>query len=152
MSAGWNYEVEIILFKDDLKHIHLLEGKVKRLKAEIDAIQYELENVKAIDLTNEKVKSVYTNPLIRKEHLIDKRDRLTSQQNYLEDRIERVYIILDNLPSKDRQAIIDIYVNNRTYAEVSQEHFYSIKGMQKHINRMLKSTMEELHIHDNMVV
>lgn len=142
MSVYEATDTDVQIFINNLKSLKSLEKNIKRLQAEIGIIDHNMMNVHSMDLSKLRVNT--NNKANFRHDLIDKKDPFIEAIKLNEQIIERTRMILMQLDKDDRKALVDLYVDNKTWVDVSREQHYSVKGLQKRLRRSIKSAIMEL--------
>ena len=64
------------------------------------------------------------------------------------EKIERIYKVLDNLTPQTRHIMEECYFNRKKYAEVAEMLNISPSAVKKHVMKALRLLREEFHINN----
>lgn len=150
MASYYAYEIEIEIFKNQLRNYELYKSRLEELNKKIEALETKMYGVKSTSLI--KMGGGTTNPdtkIDNKYNNLDRYDKLIAERNDLLEQIKYIEKILENIPSyldKDKKSIniykkamIDIYAKRERYEDVIRKYdiAYSPNGLSKCIERMI---------------
>lgn len=133
---------DVILFKDELKSYRRLNIKKLRLRVELDKVQYDMTNVKAIQYDKEPGGSHDSTSIVIA--LLPKKEKIEEELSIIEARLNYVDKVLSLMTPQDKSVIIDIYLNGISYEDMAGKEHYSTRGLKKKVNKMIKSALGEL--------
>lgn len=133
---------DVILFKDELKSYKRLNIKRLRLKAEIEKVIYDMENVKAIKYDKETSGGSNNSNIII--DLLPKKEQLEEELAITESRIAYVDKVLKLMSPHDKNMLVNIYINGISYEQMALQEHYSEIGLKKKVNSIIKSILSIL--------
>lgn len=130
--------------KNEIKNLRFYEKEIKRIKEQIDGIEYEEENVKGV-LYSKQPGS--TNPLeanLRRLELIEKKEEKEDELYEFCILINRIYRWLNRMETEERKLVEAVLVERKNYASVIKEKNISSKSLLSYyIDRAIEKAIKK---------
>lgn len=131
-------EQEIVAFKNELRNYRFYESKIKELTQEINKIYYELTGVKGICYDRQPGS---TSPEAKSGKMYDsynKIDALSSKLSVYKAKFNSLECVLNKLDCDAKKLIINVYVEGKTYRELSEIMKLSPSAIHYEVTKHLK--------------
>ena len=125
-------------FTNEIRNIKAYSKSISEIKIELELLWYELSGVKGIQY--DKQPSSY-NPELNESYRLELLDRIESKENELDFTylaIERYRANLDRLPSDIRWIVEQIFIENKTFAEIGKIVGYSDRGLHYRVKKEIE--------------
>lgn len=125
-------------FKNEISNIKAYTKSISDIKTELELLWYELTGVKGIQYN--KQPSSY-NPELNESYRLELLDRIESKEKELDFTylaIERYRANLDRLPSDIRWIVEQIFIDNKTFAEIGKTVGYSDRGLHYKVKKEIE--------------
>lgn len=146
MSSIYAYEIQINIFKNDLRNYELWKKQIKTINEQLEELETKRYEVHSTSLI--KMGGGTTNPdtkIEQNHNQLDKIEKLNKQKEFYEERIRYVDSMLCLIPDSDyKKALIDVYTKYERYEDVIIKYDlgYSPNGLFKCFERMIIKAFE----------
>ena len=125
-------------FRNEISNLKAYYRSAKEIEIELEKMWYELSGIKAIRY--DKQPASY-NPELSETYRLELIDRIEKKQKELDFTylaIERYKGELDRLPSDIRELVVQLFIQNKTFAEVGKTIGYSDNGLHYKIKKEIE--------------
>ncbi len=133
-------------FKDELKHLFDYYNEIKRIKEEINILEYEMENVKGLDYSKQKGNSLNEAAIQNKKlEMIEKMDILRKKLKREIDKVKAINEVLDCMEESEKELVYEVIAKRRKYKEVCEErNINNTSSLFSQINNIISRALKKM--------
>lgn len=133
-------------FKDELKHLFDYYNEIKRIKEEINILEYEMENVKGLDYSKQKGNSFNEAAMQNKKlEMIEKMDILEKKLKREIDKVKAINEVLDCMEESEKELVYEVIAKRRKYKEVCEErNINNTSTLFSQINNIISRALKKM--------
>ena len=134
---------EVDAFKNELQNLWFYQGKVKECEAEKELLIYDMENVKGVDYT--KQHGSYNQAAAEQKRLamIEELKEIEEDLEAWKAKEKYVCKVLGRMEEEERNLVIDVVANKRTYADYCKENNISASSLLYRINNIIYDALKK---------